>query len=152
MSDLDRSHLPIRRPPFQGVVKRTLEGSQPDWDQIGHAAALLELGDTGEASVLLHWATAGDAPQQKAASLALYRGVAPLLETIGRWPLDATVHEGELWPADLVADVRQRCRGLNLQAIADDTRIHLAYESRLRRDVARLTSLRNRLTRYLWAP
>jgi len=29
---IDRSKLPIRRPPFQGVVNRTLDGSQPDWD------------------------------------------------------------------------------------------------------------------------
>jgi arylsulfatase A-like enzyme len=29
---IDRSKLPIRRPPFQGVVNRTLDGSQPDWN------------------------------------------------------------------------------------------------------------------------
>ncbi len=36
MSDqtIDRTKLPIRRPPFQGVVKRTLDGSQPDWNSI----------------------------------------------------------------------------------------------------------------------
>ena len=34
MSDqaIDRTNLPIRRPPFQGVANRTLDGSQPDWD------------------------------------------------------------------------------------------------------------------------
>ena len=31
---IDRSRLPIRRPPFQGVVKRTLDGSQPDWNYV----------------------------------------------------------------------------------------------------------------------
>ena len=36
MSDPDRTRLPIRRPPFQGVTNRTLEGSQPDWNLIGH--------------------------------------------------------------------------------------------------------------------
>jgi arylsulfatase A-like enzyme len=36
MPDIDRSHLPIRRPPFAGVVNRTLAGSQPDWNLIGH--------------------------------------------------------------------------------------------------------------------
>src|SRR5215211_1449785 len=36
MSDdtIDRGKLPIRRPPFQGVVNRTLDGSQPDWDSV----------------------------------------------------------------------------------------------------------------------
>jgi len=35
MSDLttDRTILPIRRPSFRGVTKKTLEGSEPDWNQ-----------------------------------------------------------------------------------------------------------------------
>jgi arylsulfatase A-like enzyme len=33
---IDRTRLPIRRPPFQGVINRTLVGSKPDWGQIGH--------------------------------------------------------------------------------------------------------------------
>ena len=41
MSDqtIDRSKLPIRRPPFQGVVKRTLDGSEPDWNSIAPTPA-----------------------------------------------------------------------------------------------------------------
>jgi arylsulfatase A-like enzyme len=40
MSDqIDRTVLPIRRPPFKGVVKRTLDGSQPDWDSVAPIAA-----------------------------------------------------------------------------------------------------------------
>jgi arylsulfatase len=31
---IDRTRLPIRRPPFQGVVKDTLDGSQPDWEHV----------------------------------------------------------------------------------------------------------------------
>ena len=38
MSDeIDRTVLPIRRPPFTGVADKTLGGSQPDWGLIGHA-------------------------------------------------------------------------------------------------------------------
>jgi len=33
---VDRSHLPIRRPAFAGTANRTLDGSQPDWNLIGH--------------------------------------------------------------------------------------------------------------------
>jgi arylsulfatase A-like enzyme len=34
MSDgVDRTTLPIRRPPFEGVTRKTLEGSEPDWNQ-----------------------------------------------------------------------------------------------------------------------
>ena len=29
---VDRTVLPIRRPPFRGVTNKTLGGSQPDWD------------------------------------------------------------------------------------------------------------------------
>src|SRR5215212_8220276 len=36
---IDRSRLPIRRPPFQGVVRRTLDGSQPDWNSVAPIAA-----------------------------------------------------------------------------------------------------------------
>ncbi len=39
MSQPDRSKLPIPRQPFTGVANRTLEGSQPDWDLIGHVDA-----------------------------------------------------------------------------------------------------------------
>ena len=36
MNDVDRSHLPIRRPTFAGTVNRTLDGSQPDWNLMSH--------------------------------------------------------------------------------------------------------------------
>ena len=39
MSQPDRSKLPIRMPTFSGVAQRTLDGSQPDWDLIGHVEA-----------------------------------------------------------------------------------------------------------------
>src|SRR6476660_7659363 len=40
MSDraIDRSSLPIRRPPFGGEAKRTLADSTPDWSQASHVA------------------------------------------------------------------------------------------------------------------
>src|SRR5689334_15524246 len=34
--EIDRASLPIRRPPFPGETKRTLEGSAPDWSQASH--------------------------------------------------------------------------------------------------------------------
>ena len=36
MSEVDRSKLPIRRETFDGIINRTLDGSQPDWNLIGH--------------------------------------------------------------------------------------------------------------------
>lgn len=39
MNEPDRRRLPIRRAQFQGVTNRTLGGSEPDWDLIGHVEA-----------------------------------------------------------------------------------------------------------------
>ena len=36
MSEIDRNHLPIRRPVFSGTIGKTLDGSRPDWNLIGH--------------------------------------------------------------------------------------------------------------------
>lgn len=36
MSEIDRTRLPIRRPPFAGTMGKTLDGSEPDWNLIGH--------------------------------------------------------------------------------------------------------------------
>ena len=33
---IDRSRLPIRRPPFAGTAGKTLAGSEPDWSQASH--------------------------------------------------------------------------------------------------------------------
>jgi arylsulfatase A-like enzyme len=36
MAETDRTKLPIRREPFQGTIRRTLDGSQPDWNLLEH--------------------------------------------------------------------------------------------------------------------
>ena len=36
---IDRVRLPIRRPRFAGVTKRTLADSMPDWSQASHVQA-----------------------------------------------------------------------------------------------------------------
>ena len=36
MSKIDRTRLPIRMPRYRGVSNRTLTGSEPDWNLIGH--------------------------------------------------------------------------------------------------------------------
>ena len=48
MSEIDRTRLPIRRPPFAGTMGKTLDGSEPDWNLIGHPVP-----PTGAPNVLL---------------------------------------------------------------------------------------------------
>jgi HEAT repeat protein len=119
------------------------------WDRIGLACAWLEAGDVRGVNELLSAAESGDETQRRVASLALLRGVAPLLDTVGRWPLQFVMHEGQLWPPELVALVRERCAGLDLAAILADTRPHLARTAAVRRNVARLTTSRERIARFL---
>ena len=119
------------------------------WDQIGRANAWLHTGDVRGMQTLMHWARQGNADQQLVACAALYKGVLPLLEAVGRWPLDAHVREGQIWPPELVAEVERRCAGLDLQRIADDTRPHLATARRVQRNAYRMTSARNRIAKFL---
>lgn len=119
------------------------------WDRIGRACGWLEVGDLRGADELLHWAVAGDDQQRRVASQALERGVAPLLETAGRWPLAFEPSEGESWPAELVAEVRARCAELDLEAIATDTRPTLLRAALVRRDVGRITNTRDHIARFL---
>jgi hypothetical protein len=58
--EIDRTVLPIRRPPFAGVAGKTLDGSQPDWGLIGHVKppagapnVLLVLPDGGAEGVIV---------------------------------------------------------------------------------------------------
>jgi hypothetical protein len=133
---------------FRALASQAPDGGEA-WDRIGLACGRLEIGDMTGMDELLRWAAEGDPHQQRVASLALYRGVAPLLEAVGRWPLQFPVREGQPWPAELVAEVRRRCSGLDLRAIAADTRPHVIRAAAVRRDVGRLNATRGRLARFL---
>lgn len=135
---------------FRALAAELPPGDDP-WDRIGLAAAWVELGDPRGTPDLLRWAVEGDAQQRRTASLALYRGVAPLLEAVGRWPLSQPVVEGESWSPELVAEIARRCAGLDLAALAADTRPHVRRAALVRRNVSRLNAARARLTRLLWS-
>lgn len=124
---------------------------RPDpWDQLGRACAWLEIGDLRGLETLLDAALADDEQQRRVAGMALYRGVAPLLEAAGHWPIQYVVHEGQPWPPDVVAEVRRRAAALDLDALASDTRRHVAKAALVRRNVWRLHHTRDRLAAYLF--
>ncbi len=134
---------------------RTLADTRPPpldpWDQIGVGQGWLYLGDVRRVNDLLHWALAGDDAQRQVAARALFKWLRPLVDAAGRWPVEADVREGQLWPAELIEEIERRCAALDLQAIADDTGRHLAPAERVRRNVMRLTRTRERLARLLFA-
>ena len=136
---------------FRELVSRNPAPQDP-WDRDALAAAWLELGDTRGVGNLLRAAEDGTDAQRRFASQSLFRGLAPLLEAVGRWPLDARVSEGDPWPPELVAEVRGRCIGLDLQALAGDACQHLAHAMPVRRDIGRLNSTRARLIHLLGIP
>ena len=113
------------------------------WDQIGRAIGRLEAGDVRDIPKLLQWAQTASADQRLVVCAALYRGVRPLVEAAGRWPLGLDVAEGQLWPPELLREVGRRCATLDLQRLAEDTRPHLAAASLVCRNAYRMTSARN---------
>jgi nucleotide-binding universal stress UspA family protein len=128
--------LARREPPLDGA-----------WDRIGRASAWLETGEVRQADItlLLERAAAGDLDQKRVCSLMLFRTVAPLLEAVGRWPIEYSVHQGEPWPDELVAEVERRCHQVDLAAVAEDTRPHLARAAAVRREVGRLNNTREEI-------
>lgn len=121
------------------------------WDELGRACAWLELGELRGIDDLLEWAAAGEVAQQRVASLALMRGVAPLLDAAGRWPRAYVVREGERWSRELVDLVAARLVGLDVQAVADQIAPSVERAAEVRRVVRRLTSTRDRIARLLVA-
>ena len=58
------------------------------WDRLGRSQALLLLGEVDGVDALLRLAVEGDADQRVVAARALTKGLRPLLDAAGRWPLD----------------------------------------------------------------
>lgn len=118
----------------------------PDpWDRIGRAYGYLEIGDSGGAGDLLELAETGDEGQRRAACTALYRTIAPVLESVGRWPADAAVSDGEAWPPALIAEVRARLARCDVQRIVDDLSRHTKRTGEVRYLAGKLHIARERL-------
>jgi len=132
-------------------LDRSGYGPREAWDRIGLAQGWFQLDDSRGLEVLLATAVDGDDGQREVASRALYKWVRPLLETAGRWPIEASVQEGQTWPAELVADVRRRGAGLDLRSIAQGSREYWEPTERLQKNVRKITKTRDRIAAVLFA-
>ncbi len=126
-----------------GALLERLPIMDTPWDRIGRAQARLLTGDTTAFDELLWWAEHGDVNQRRIASQALTRWLVPVLDAVGRWPVHVEPKIGQSWPIELVREIRRRCTGLNLQAIAHDIVAKGRQAKRLRRNVWRITHARD---------
>lgn len=120
------------------------------WDRIGRARARLLTGDASAFDELLYWAEHGDEGQKIVASRGLTRWLVPVLDAVGRWPVHVEPVMGQPWPIELVREIRRRCAGLNLQAIAEDIVIKGRRARRVRRNVWRITHARDAIVAILY--
>lgn len=137
----------------RATAETHLDGAaaEDEWDRIGAAQARMYLGSYAGVTDLLRAAAEGDERQREIASRALSRGVQPLLEAVGRWPADAPVGEGDVWPQEFARDIAARVATLDLQVLHDASRPHWERSLPILRNVARLTSAREVLRRFLFA-
>lgn len=138
--------------PDEFRAKAPQGGSVGDtWDLIAIAQGRLALGELTSVGVLLRYAVDGDEGQRFVCTQSLWKGLRPLLEAAGRWPIEPILHEGETWPVDFAREVEKRAAELDLPAIQTDTRRHLAATTSLRQTVRRLNTARVRATRWLYS-
>lgn len=133
---------------FRDTAAQT--AARDEWDRLGLAEGRLSVGETRAVGDLLDFAESGDAAQRVIAARSLQKGLRPLLETAGRWPVNVSARPGEPWPAEFVAEIRQRCAALDLQHIFDDSRRHIDDAHELRRKIGRVTGARERVRRLLY--
>jgi len=123
--------------------------SRDPWDEIGQAYGWLEIGEVRGLDTLFKWAVSAPDAQRHGAVLVLQRRVAPLLEAVGRWPVDLPFHEGADWSPEVVTEVQRRCRLVDLSAIARDSTPHAARIQVVHRAEGKLLRARERLARCL---
>jgi len=131
------------------ILARAAGRPEDAWDRVGVAQGWLSLGDVRGVEELLAVAGTGEAAQRHVACRALAKWLRPLLEAVGRWPLEAAQEQVRPWPPELVAEIRRRCAGLDMQALADQTRRWATEGARVRRLVNKLNRARDGLAAWL---
>lgn len=120
------------------------------WNALGIAQARLTLGDPSGVDVLLHNASGDDPARATIASHVLNEHLRPLLIAIGQWPLESSAPDA--WTADLTTHVASRLAGLDLAALAADSRRTAAAAEPIRSTLERISNARDRIESWLTDP
>ena len=123
-----------------------------DWDELGIAQGLVEIGDPSGVMTVLRFAGGADRNQRQIACRTLDRSVRPVLETAGRWPADQRPKPGEIWNESLIRIVEQRVREVDLRQVALDTARHAEGARGVQKNVRRIQSGRDYLAWFLVGP
>ncbi|MCA9244147.1 MAG: HEAT repeat domain-containing protein [Phycisphaerales bacterium] len=121
-----------------------------EWDRLARDQALLMIGDTTRVESLLTLAESGSEDQRVVASRALLKGLYPLLDACGQWPIDADTVEGRPLAPETIAELRNRVNLIDLAAIEVDTAPQIERGAGVRRLVSRLDNARERVRRLLF--
>lgn len=133
----------------RGLLEPLPPGGGP-WDKLGVAQAWLVLRDVRGIDKLFDFAAGDDHSRRIIAARALSKAVRPVLDSLGRWPLDADAQLGQAWPRGLVDEVRRRCARIDLQTALEHTDYYWERSQQVRRNKARLTGARERIAGFLF--
>lgn len=127
-----------------------LSPRETPWERLGVAQAWLVLCDVRGVAELFEFAAGGDHSRRIIAARALSKAVRPVLDSLGRWPLDADPQLGEAWPRELVEEVCRRCEQIDLQTALERTDYYWERSKQVRRNKARLSGARDRIAGFLF--
>lgn len=121
------------------------------WDKLGRAYAGVLAGDARHVPDLVDMVTSGPADVQRIARRYVLRGVAPLLDAVGQWPIAAPQDEADIWSRDVMDEIARGCATTHLQQVLDDLALLRARAAAVHHNAGKLLKARQRLAWLLGA-
>lgn len=120
------------------------------WDQWGILRGRLELGDFSDVGLLWRWGAGDDWDRRQHAARMVKWRIAPLLEAVGRWPLELESVPTDSWLPEHFALLRARIEGVDLVALAADSLVHFERSGPVRSAMGKVTGGRDRIKQWLF--
>lgn len=122
--------------------------SDDDWDRLGIAMGRILLGDASSVDVVLRLGAEGTWDQRAVACRMLALRLRPLLDCIGRWPVEA---DGTgPWEPEIVREIGRHCEGIDLAAIYKRLSEQLERTHDVRREIGRIHGAQRRMAKLLF--